>query len=80
MALYDAFISYSHAKGKPIAAALQRLSTAADPLQARAALREALAIVEALARERKLTPEQQPWPQGLRDALTKLPPEAAKGR
>jgi hypothetical protein len=59
---------------------LQRLSTTADPLQARTALREALAIVEVLARERKLTPEQQQWPQGLRDALTKLPPETAKGR
>jgi len=43
-------------------------------------LREALAIAEALARERKLTPEQQAWPQGLRDALAKLPPETAKGR
>ena len=40
MALYDAFVSYSHAKDKPIAAALQRaLQTLGKPWYRRRALR-----------------------------------------
>src|SRR5215470_14143729 len=40
MALYDAFISYSHAKDKPIAAALQRaVQTLGKPWYQRRALR-----------------------------------------
>src|SRR5215472_5407010 len=40
MALYDAFISYSHAKDKPIAAALQRaVQTLGKPWYRRRALR-----------------------------------------
>jgi tetratricopeptide (TPR) repeat protein len=60
-----------------LVAALYKISTASDPSRARAVLREALAIAEALAREGKLTVEQQDWPQELRDELAKLPPEAA---
>ena len=59
---------------------LYKISTASDPPRARAALREALAIVEALAREGKLTAAQQSWPQLFRDALAKLPPEEADAR
>jgi hypothetical protein len=43
-------------------------------------LREALAIAEALARAGRLRAAQQDWPQMLRDALAKLPPEAPRGR
>jgi len=59
---------------------LWRVGTVSDPPRARAALREALAILEALARDNKLTPAQKDWPQQLRDALAKLPPEAAEAR
>jgi hypothetical protein len=55
-------------------------SKASDVPRARAALLDALAIAEALAREGKLTAAQQNWPQLLRDALAKLPPEAAEAR
>jgi hypothetical protein len=53
------------------------VSSVSDPPRARAALREALGIVEALARDNKLTATQQTWPQMFRDALEKLPPETA---
>jgi hypothetical protein len=59
---------------------LYKLSTVSDPPQARAALREALAIAEALARDGKPNVAQQDWLQRLRDALAKLPPEAAEAR
>ena len=59
---------------------LYRVSTVSDPPRARAALREALAIVEALARDNRLTAAQKNWPQMLRDALAKLPPEAAEAQ
>ena len=59
---------------------LYKVSTAADPPRARAALREALAIAETLARDSKLTAAQQNWPQLIRDALAKLPPEQAEAR
>ena len=52
---------------------LYLLSASADATRARAALREALAIVEALARDNRLTAAHQNWPQDLRDALAKLP-------
>jgi tetratricopeptide (TPR) repeat protein len=53
------------------------LSTAADPAAARAALREAIAIAEMLARDNKLPAAEQRWPQILREELAKLPPETA---
>jgi len=56
------------------------VGTVSDPPRARAALREALAILEALARDNRLTGAQKDWPQLLRDALAKLPPEAAEAR
>jgi len=56
------------------------VGTVSDPPRACAALREALAIVEALARDNKLTAAQEDWLQELRDALAKLPPEAAEAR
>ena len=59
---------------------LYKLSTVSDPPRARAALQEALAIAEKLAREGKLTAAQQNWPQHLRDELAKLPPEQAEAR
>ena len=59
---------------------LYKVSTASDPPEARAALREALAILETLSREGKLAAAQQNWLQLLRDALAKLPPEQAEAR
>jgi hypothetical protein len=53
---------------------LYLVSTASDAPQARAALSEALAIAETLAREGKLIAAQQNWPQFLRNALAGLPP------
>ncbi len=63
-----------------LVAGLYKLSTVVDPSGARPALREALAIAEALARDGKLTADQQDWPQRIRDALAKLPPEQAEAR
>jgi hypothetical protein len=57
-----------------LAVSLYKVSTVADVPRARTALREALAIVEALEREGKLTPAQRSAPQLIRDALAKLPP------
>ncbi len=59
---------------------LGRLSNVVDPPRARALLPEALAIAETLARDGKLTAAQQNWPQLIRDALAKLPPEQAEAR
>ena len=56
------------------------VGTVSDPPRARAALREALDIAEALARDKRLTAAQQNWPKLLRDALAKLPPEAAEAK
>ena len=53
---------------------LYDVSTAADVPRARAALDEAIALAEALARDGKLASPQQDWPKLLRDALAKLPP------
>jgi hypothetical protein len=52
---------------------LYKVSTVTDPLQARAALTEALAIVEKLEQEQKLAASQKNWPNVLRAALSKLP-------
>jgi hypothetical protein len=60
-----------------LAVSLYKVSIASEPAGARAALREALAIVEALARANGLTAAQKNWPQMLRNALAKLPPETA---
>ena len=59
---------------------LYKLSAVVEPPRARAALLEALAIVEKLEREGKLTAAQADWPQLVRDELAKLPPEQAKAR
>jgi hypothetical protein len=59
---------------------LYKVSSASDPSRARAALTEALAIVEAAARESPLTAREQDFVQRVRAALAKLPPEAAKAR
>jgi hypothetical protein len=56
------------------------VSTAADPARARAVLREALIIVEALERAGKLTAEKKDWPKIVRDLLAKLPPERVRTR
>ena len=58
---------------KPIwSSASIRVSTA-DPSQARAALTEALAILEKLEQEQKLAASQKNWPNVLRAAPSKLP-------
>jgi hypothetical protein len=56
-----------------LVASLYKVSTASDAQQARAALTEALAIIEKLEREHKLTAQQKNWPDILRAALSKLP-------
>jgi tetratricopeptide (TPR) repeat protein len=61
--------------------ALRQASLASDEVEARALLIEALAAVEALARDGKLTRDQQNWPQLIREALANLPPpERAEAR
>jgi len=59
---------------------LYKLSIVSDPPRAHAALREALTIVEALARHNKLTAAQKNWPQLIRDLMAKLPPEAVQAQ
>jgi len=59
---------------------LSRVGDVSDPPRTRAALREALAIVEALARDNRLTASQENWAQAIRGVLAKLPPEAAEAR
>jgi tetratricopeptide (TPR) repeat protein len=59
---------------------LYKLSAVVDPPRARAALREALALAEMLARGDKLTAAQQDLPRRIGDALAKLPPEQAEAR
>jgi eukaryotic-like serine/threonine-protein kinase len=51
---------------------LYKMATVGDTQQARAALTEALSIVENLEREQKLTAQQKDWPGLLRAALSKL--------
>jgi hypothetical protein len=63
-----------------VVVSLHKLSTVSDPPRARAVLREALAILDALTRDNRLTAVQKNWPQILRDALAKLPPETAGGQ
>ncbi len=52
---------------------LYNISRASDVPRAQAALREALAILEVLAREGKLSAEQQSWAKSLQAELDKLP-------
>jgi hypothetical protein len=52
---------------------LHEVSTVADLSQARAALAEALSILEKLEQKQKLTASQKNWPNILRSALSKLP-------
>ena len=52
---------------------LCKTSMVLDPPQARAMLTEALAILEKLAGEKKLTEAQMAWPEIVRTALSKLP-------
>ena len=51
---------------------LHKVSTVAEPSRARAVLREALAILQALSRDNKLTSAQEAWPKLFRDALAKI--------
>lgn len=55
-----------------LALSLYKLGTVADPPQARAALTEALSILEKLGREQKLTDDQKKWLNLTRTALSKL--------
>jgi hypothetical protein len=57
-----------------LATSLFKVVSVSDPAQARVPLREALEIVDALARVGALTAAQQDWSQLLRDKLTKFPP------
>ena len=59
---------------------LYKLSAVVDPPRARAALREALAIVEMLARDDKLNAAQRDLPRRIGEALAALPPEQAEAR
>ena len=52
---------------------LYKVSRVADPAQARAALIEALTILQKLEQEQKLPAAQKDWPNLLRAALSKLP-------
>ena len=54
---------------------LYKIGTNVEPTRARDVLREALAIIEVLERERKLTPGQQAWRRLLEQALARLPPD-----
>jgi tetratricopeptide (TPR) repeat protein len=63
-----------------LAVSRYKVSAVVEPTRARAALREALVIVEKLEREGKLTADQSDWPQLIRDELAKLPPEQAEAR
>jgi tetratricopeptide (TPR) repeat protein len=55
-----------------LALSLYKLGTVADPPLARSVLVEALAILEKLEREQKLTDDQKDWPNMVRTALSKL--------
>jgi Flp pilus assembly protein TadD len=55
-----------------LALGLYKVGTTVDPPQARAALTEALAILEKLEQEQKLLPGQKNWPNMVRTALSKL--------
>jgi tetratricopeptide (TPR) repeat protein len=59
---------------------LFKVSTVSEAPRARAALHEAITIVEALARDNRLTAAQKDWPQIFRGLLAKLPPEAGGTR
>jgi tetratricopeptide (TPR) repeat protein len=63
-----------------LAFGLYKVGLSADPARARAALREALTIVETLEREGKLTVGQRNWPDLIRERLAALPPEQAEAR
>jgi tetratricopeptide (TPR) repeat protein len=63
-----------------LAVSLYKLSAVVDPARARTLLQEALAIVEKLEREGKLTADQSDWPQLVREELAKLPPAQAEAR
>jgi tetratricopeptide (TPR) repeat protein len=52
---------------------LYKVSTVADATQSRAALIEALSILEKLEQEQKLTPAQKSWQDIFQSALSKLP-------
>jgi hypothetical protein len=54
---------------------LYNVATVSEPPRARAALSEALAVAETLARDGKLMGPQQSWPQRIRELLAELPPE-----
>jgi tetratricopeptide (TPR) repeat protein len=62
-----------------LAVALYNISTV-DPQRARAALHEALAIIDALARDRKILAYEKNLRQRFLDALAKLPSDAAEIR
>jgi hypothetical protein len=63
-----------------LAFCLAKVSTVSDPPRTRAALTEALAIAETLARDGKPTAAQQMLLKHIRDRLAELPPEQAEAR
>jgi hypothetical protein len=63
-----------------LAVSLFKVVSVSDPSQARAPLREAIDIADALAGTGDLTAAQQDWPQLLRETLGKLPPERPEMR
>ena len=59
---------------------LYKVSTASELSRAREALSEAVALVEALERDGKLTAAQREWPRLLRNALASLSSESGDGQ
>ena len=59
---------------------LAKVSTVSDPPRTRAALTEAVAIAETLARDGKSTAAQQALLKHIRERLAELPPEQAEVR
>jgi tetratricopeptide (TPR) repeat protein len=63
-----------------LASTLTAIGNVAEPSEARAALRQALAILDPLAAADQIPAAQRNWPQTLRDRLAKLAPEQAEAK
>jgi hypothetical protein len=68
------------ARQADVAFNLAKVAAASELPRARAALREAVAIMEKLETEGRLTTAQRGWPKWFREQLAKLPAEEAEAR
>jgi len=59
---------------------LYKISSVSEPADARALLRRAITIIDALSKSGALTAAQQNWPESFRRALAELPPEQAEAQ